>query len=436
MNKFDGKKVLLIHDSTNANYQQHLIGWIVKQACDDLTIVDISGVDDSTGTDAGWTAIDAAVTDATLDYCVIASSITAAGGDGGSGILNFDTIAKIWGNKFKSSAQGSAVFTGTTQAGAVGTATLAATASLVADYYNVMLFKSTGGTGAANPVKVIFDYAATTQVATIGGANWTSPSNDTTYELYTMDNLFIATDDYGMGDSTAYKYWAKAVTANDAALVWDFIHSDGNDYKASDGVVNMPPVFVHNVSAWKNFVDSGTVTGGASTTLSDTGQFTGKNHAGKYGYIISGTGIGQFFKIASNTDDTLTISWAGYLGLNSHRSTFITNPAAGAVYRVVAGEGEIFKDVYTQLGIKVLLYSLTDSHAAYLVGKLLDSTGKMKNGDLLLSGEAPTQELEYLGDFKDFYYGKTSDLNDKDYLTIADAGLAAWIAILKSVALA
>ena len=77
---------------------------------------------------------------------------------------------------------------GTAQAGAAGTITLAAGASAVDDFYNGCIVKTTGGTGGAAgamQARVIYDYVGSTKVATVGPNNWeTNPANDTAYEIY------------------------------------------------------------------------------------------------------------------------------------------------------------------------------------------------------------------------------------------------------------
>lgn len=80
--------------------------------------------------------------------------------------------------------------TGTAQAGAASTITLASTASATDDEYNGMLVRTTGGTGGgagsgdySNQARVVIDYVGATKVATISGTWQTNPSSDTTYDL-------------------------------------------------------------------------------------------------------------------------------------------------------------------------------------------------------------------------------------------------------------
>lgn len=82
------------------------------------------------------------------------------------------------------------LITGTAQAGAAGTITLASGASAVDDFYNGCLVQTTGGTGGAggsgnlgNQVRMITDYAGSTKVATIE-PNWeVTPDSTTTYKV-------------------------------------------------------------------------------------------------------------------------------------------------------------------------------------------------------------------------------------------------------------
>lgn len=73
--------------------------------------------------------------------------------------------------------------------------------------------------------------------------------------------------------------------------------------------------------------DTGEVASAANSSLTDAAKnWTVDEHAGRYVYISAGVGlkdIGNFFKISSNTSDTLTIN-----------SAWITNPAAGDTYYI------------------------------------------------------------------------------------------------------
>lgn len=71
---------------------------------------------------------------------------------------------------------------GTAQAGAAGTITLAAGASATDDLFNLTSVKITGGTGAGQS-RIIYDYVGSTKVASVT-PNWTTnPSSDSVYEI-------------------------------------------------------------------------------------------------------------------------------------------------------------------------------------------------------------------------------------------------------------
>jgi hypothetical protein len=72
--------------------------------------------------------------------------------------------------------------TGTAQAGASGSITLDTAASAVDDYYNGMVLRTDGGTGAGQ-ARVVTDYNGTSKLATVLPAWETTPSTDTTYTV-------------------------------------------------------------------------------------------------------------------------------------------------------------------------------------------------------------------------------------------------------------
>jgi hypothetical protein len=85
-----------------------------------------------------------------------------------------------------------AAHSGTAQAGAAGTITLASTASTRNDVYNGAIINLTGGTGSGQKA-VITDYVGSTRVATIAclnseaSADWaTNPDNTTTYTVSSL----------------------------------------------------------------------------------------------------------------------------------------------------------------------------------------------------------------------------------------------------------
>jgi hypothetical protein len=118
---------------------------------------------------------------------------------GRSGIIRVSSYAKLdfevevagsgtagsppaWGFLLKacgfSATTTAAPITGTAQAGAANTITLAADASATHDFYNGMPLSLTGGTGDGQSA-VIIDYHGTTKLATVS-QNWTTPPDATT----------------------------------------------------------------------------------------------------------------------------------------------------------------------------------------------------------------------------------------------------------------
>src|SRR5574343_71367 len=88
------------------------------------------------------------------------------------------------------------IATGTAQAGADGSITLASGASATSEYYTGCIVKTTGGTGGggtggeSNQARVITAYNGSTKVATVV-PNWeTNPSNDTTYAILLTENAY------------------------------------------------------------------------------------------------------------------------------------------------------------------------------------------------------------------------------------------------------
>lgn len=79
-------------------------------------------------------------------------------------------------------AKSQLVATGTAQAGAAGTITLAAGASAVDDFYNGMFLEITSGTGALQRRRIL-DYVGSTKVATVDPAWTTQPTSSSVYRI-------------------------------------------------------------------------------------------------------------------------------------------------------------------------------------------------------------------------------------------------------------
>lgn len=127
---------------------------------------------------------------------------------------------------------------------------------------------------------------------------------------------------YSQGDAYA------TVIANSIAEV--AVAAAGADYTLGNQGTNgrQAAVAAHNgVTTTGSSVqhDSGTATGGTTTTLADTAKaWTVNAFAGKVLVIDSGTGAGAHYRIASNTATVLTFD-----------QTEATAPDATSVYRIV-----------------------------------------------------------------------------------------------------
>lgn len=80
---------------------------------------------------------------------------------------------------------GATTNTGTAQAGAASTVTLAAGASATDDIYNGYGVRIVSGTGAGQD-RIISDYVGSTKVATVGSPWLVQPNNTSVYEVFGM----------------------------------------------------------------------------------------------------------------------------------------------------------------------------------------------------------------------------------------------------------
>jgi hypothetical protein len=120
----------------------------------------------------------------------------------------------------------SSLATGTAQAGAAGTITLAAGASATDDLFNGTRILLTGGTGAGQ-ARIITDYNGTTKVASIA-PNWTTnPDATSTYEIQAADGYI---EGY---TSTRAGYLDELAAANIPADL-DAVLADTNELQTDD----------------------------------------------------------------------------------------------------------------------------------------------------------------------------------------------------------
>ena len=152
--------------------------------------------------------------------------------------------------------------TGTAQAGAAGTITLASAESAIDDYYVGCIVKTTGGTGgggtggANNQARVITDYVGSTKVASVS-PNWeTNPSSDTTYDILLTENAYCL-----LADVRAFN--AAAATASSGRPEVNTSHIAGSAVSTSSAQIGVNVVNAAG-TAW----NSGAI--GASTLAADT----------------------------------------------------------------------------------------------------------------------------------------------------------------------
>lgn len=438
MNKFDGKSVLLVYNQAVAEHQQLAAAWITTMAAADLTVINTNGLDDTVGVDLINAQV-ALQTDGTFDYVMVAA-LPDDTGAGGLGRPNYDTIALLW-QKLKPTARGTVIQDGTAQVGAAVNTIWLQAAEATNDYYNDLIVVIDGAVTTNAYTKAIIDYTAVNFVAEVGGANMAGAPDGDGYEVYADHNMFIMQAP-SLGVAAAYNYWVKSVRAGDALLVWDYIHSIDDGYKTG-GVVNTPPLLIHNIGQWQisrttvTAVAAATpaATAGGNDTLTDAGEFVGLDLAGKYVYIVAGAGAGQFAQIVSNTANVLTVQNIGMLGRTGLQDVWYTNPAAGSVFRVVDNKARCFADIFSQFYIKAMLNTLADGGQGYLAQQLLDRDLSMRDSAMFGKGEAPRQNFEKLGNFLDVFYGKKADLNQKDKMNVYEVGAGIFLQILNAVAI-
>jgi len=131
-----------------------------------------------------------------------------------------------------------------------------------------------------------------------------------------------------------------------------------------------------------NSAMSGTATSATSLSLYDTTQaFTPNLYAGKWIYIVSGSGSGQSRLIASNTATQIVVTEA-----------WSVNPSAGSIYSVVSEVGNsfpFFATVVKSVDIDTQVESSSDFSAlqtAISAAAGLDAAALHKTGDETITG--------------------------------------------------
>ena len=122
---------------------------------------------------------------------------------------------------------------GTLQAATGTTATLAAGASAVDNYYKNMMLQPIGGTGGGQAPRLITGYVGSTKVATLGGPAWaTTCDNTTTYALLPFVDVFRS-----IVCESAGSYTAQQILSTLMAALAGTNPSSGT-YKTPDGSAN------------------------------------------------------------------------------------------------------------------------------------------------------------------------------------------------------
>lgn len=302
--------------------------------------------------------LDIAITE---DFGVTTAGVTAVGSSGDLSEEYFvDLEAKISDDPINS---------GTAQAGANTTITLASGASTTNDYYNDMVVLITANTGA-NQCRVITDYVGSTLVATVDTAWGTNPDATSTYII--SDDLISC---------------GRTVSSQNRALrAWEYVHTSSvNAPQAiafiSDYLYPMRPIADY----------TGTATAGASTTLTDSGQsWTVDALIGMWIGIKSGTGAGQTREITDNDATSVTVA------------AWDTNPSTDSVYQIHEyGEDYLFLDVAMEYYIKTYLKTPSTKTAQAEAWQRILDRGQYDGNYSKVSDsadESPYQDLDYLWD--------------------------------------
>ena len=111
-----------------------------------------------------------------------------------------------------------------------------------------------------------------------------------------------------------------------------------------------PPLMIFRIGEYKFAEVAATADSAATGSLTDSGAFAGLDLDDHYVYIYSATaGEHQYAKIASHTDDVLTLT-----------ANWPITPTGTIVYRVMPDTEELFYDIYTLNYIGTYLLDVTD----------------------------------------------------------------------------
>jgi hypothetical protein len=347
-NALSGKTVLVMYDSTAVtNYQAVMVASIYF-AASSTTVKDVAGLNDNAGT-----------------HAIHEYVLNAVSSGGTTGTTNYDTLALLW-QKLKS--LGTAVLAGTAPTTGTGSDAISCTAwtgTLVAglttvNYYQGMYINVTAGT--APGYYKVSTYATSNNVLTMGGAA-VSFDNTSVCAMYNVPNLYVAQEAGRITTTTAYIYDINNATMSMSKALWLTIHT-----------TNAPAWAIAMTSADYGWYHGQAASTQSSTTLGDSGaSWTVNAYAGKWVYLVSGTGAGQWANILSNTATVLTCQYFNGTLANNGGTTWTTTPvAANTYYRIVDGFNEVFYPHYMQLYLKTYCFNWALNTTQDALKRLLD----------------------------------------------------------------
>lgn len=336
-------EILALYDKRDAQYLAAAMALYLKHnnGTDTITFKEVSAMDDATGTDAIGTYV-GTLTDGTYSYIYVFAAITDAGD---VGVLNYTTYGLLAPKLTAANLAASLVTTGTSPGGGVSSTSklVLAGGDVEADgFYKDYLMVVTGT--AAGSYGVLTSDQSDANVE-IGGAVATE--------------AFDASSVYSLYDATGYiKVYSTANSTTSGVITYrnPAYYTSYQAWSDLFTYVEMPLVFSWlggTVSPLGIAWDKVTADSATATTLTDTGAFTGLDLTGYYVHIYtaSTSGGNQYGKIASNTDDVLTLESPGFsLGLA---------PAGTILYTIVKDEWQAQADVASMLAIKSLYWDIT-----------------------------------------------------------------------------
>lgn len=317
-------------------------------------IQDIAGLDE--------TAIDNIIADFTSDsldevfVCVPVDETSSVGQ------FTHNQIAKLL-PYMTTSGKGAVIATGTAQ----GVTSLTDNTIILAaddpastgEYVDKIIYLS-DGTGEGQIARIKANDGTTKEVIKYAPDWATNPDVDTVYEIYSPAireyyNLTVSNYD------GVYQMWNNLFSGIVPPQVIRYIMRD---------------VTPGNPAGTRWACAKGTATSGSSDSLTDSGASFGTSDelVGKYVYISSGTGIGQYRKILSHTDTELTIS--------TGTTDWVVNPDVDSVYWVVEREIDVFRPEYFLMWVKTYGKDFSKGDIWKMWSEMLDANGNLRAGKI------------------------------------------------------